>query len=423
MRDAKAAELCQRDVVELFRYLNPMWIVVIMQILEDLMAAGLFYPNPERYAAQLSQAGIDVDRMKVAMAAVLHKAGQSITGQKFTEIYGDKIRKLPGQQQREVLEYWRAGPRPGLVAGTAPVSPSIANESFFDKYVDMFTACKYDMNYKVPKDASFYYSPILQLTYNDGATLEMNIETDFPQPVFRFTPEGARDQMARGFIGRGGRIFPAKIAPRTTPRLYRARGEALRMQDEDFGRFATVGMTGVAFVLSVPAMPAGAPLEGLMATKVTRQRVAGVGQAASVVEQIESSLPGGARVISKGRGHVVYRLPEGQMRIRFDARGAKTLQGANPGRNYTKDGLAGLTNEGEVFVHEGRHRAIGAANGDAIPADLGGVSGQPHLLDLEFSEQVAQPGGVYVRNLNIDYTQVDVGAAEADRLWSERHGI
>jgi hypothetical protein len=386
------------------------------------MARGLFYPNPERYDNQLLRAGIYMDRMKVAMAAVLHKAGQSITDQKFNEIYGDKIRNLPVQQQREIQEYWRAGPRPGLLAGTAAVPSSIANVSF-DRYVDMFTECKYDMNYQVPRDASFYYSPILQLTYNDSVRIEIDIEKDFPQPVFNLTSEAARDKMAQGFIGRGGRIFPTIIAPRTVPRLYRARAEALRMQNEDFGVFASVAMTGVAFVLTVPAMPAGAAVAGGVSPKVVRQRVPGVGQTASVVDQIASSLPGGANVISKGRGHIVYRNAAGQMRIRFDARGAKTLQGANPGRTYTTDNLAGVTKEGEVFVHEGRHRAIGAAKGDVVPADLGGVPGQPHVLDLEFSEGVAQSGGVYVRNLNIDYTQPDVGAAEAERLWAQRHGI
>ena len=361
MHDPRAAELSKRDVPGLFRYLNPMWIVTIMQILEDLMNRGDFYPNPERYSAELVQAGIYVDRMKVAMAAVLHKAGRSITDQKFMELYGDKIRALNDpKQQREIQEYWRAGPRPGLIAGTAPVSPSVANVDFA-RYVDMFVQCKYDMNYNVPPDARFYYSPILQLTFADGARLEININTDFPTPPFELTSEAARDEMARGQIGAGGRIFPAKIAPRTVPRLYRARDEALRMQNEDFGAFANVAVTGVSFLLTVPAMPAGMAPELSMATKVTRQRVPGVGQTASLVDQIASRLPAGSRIVSKGRGHVVYRNASNQLRIRFDARGAKTLQGSNPGRNYTTDNLAGVTKEGEVFVHEGRHRAIGAA--------------------------------------------------------------
>ncbi|MGP0086204.1 MAG: hypothetical protein ACLP0B_21685, partial [Steroidobacteraceae bacterium] len=66
MHDAKADELCrQGDAAGLFRYLGPMWIVPIMQILEDLLARGLFYPNPGRYQQELKAAGLFVERMEV----------------------------------------------------------------------------------------------------------------------------------------------------------------------------------------------------------------------------------------------------------------------------------------------------------------------------------------------------------------------
>jgi len=150
------------------------------------------------------------------------------------------------------------------------VDPSIANAPFA-LYVDLFSECKYDVNYKVTN----YFSTILQLKYADGTTLELDIERDFS--LQNLTSEAARDAMAHGFIGRGGRIFPAKMVSRTVRRLWACRLEALDIQDEAFKDFARLAVTGVAFALSVPAMPAG-EMEGaaVASSKVTRRSVPGV---------------------------------------------------------------------------------------------------------------------------------------------------
>jgi hypothetical protein len=155
-------------------------------------------------------------------------------------------------------------------AGTAPVSPSIANVPW-EKYVDQFTECTYDVNYKVTN----YFSTTLQLKYRDAMSLELDIEKDFSEQ--NLTPEAARDAMAKGFIGRNGRIFPTVLMYRTTPRLWAVRAEAFRMQDEAFADFAHVAVAGVAAVLTVPAMAAGAPAEeaAVSNTRVTRRSVQG----------------------------------------------------------------------------------------------------------------------------------------------------
>jgi hypothetical protein len=282
MNDPRAEELCrQNDIVGLFRYLGPMWIVPCMQILEDLLSKGIFYPNPDRYQQELRSAGIFVERMEVAMAAVLHKNARQITDEKFEEIYKDKLNMLDktGQQRLEIRQFWNAGPKPGLLAGKQPISAAVANVGF-DKYVDLYADCIYDMNYKIPPDKSFAYSSILQVKYPDGTQIELDIEKDFiDQPM---TSNFVRDAMAMGRIGPGGRIFPAFMARGTVPRLWRMRMEAYRIQNEDFGTFATIAVTGVAFVLSTPAMPAGAIDEAALAsTKVTRRRVPGVRRASA----------------------------------------------------------------------------------------------------------------------------------------------
>jgi len=150
--------------------------------------------------------------------------------------------------------------------GSATVSPSIADVPF-DRYVDLFTECDYDVNYRVVK----YFSNILHLKYSDGTEIELDIEQDFVQKSM--TSEAARDAMAKGMIGRGGRIFPSELAPRTVPRLWAAREEALQIQEEAFADFAQLALTGVMFVLSVPAMPAGMLDEAELASvKATRGR-------------------------------------------------------------------------------------------------------------------------------------------------------
>src|SRR5215207_1895931 len=177
MHDPRATELArQNDIVGLFRYLGPMWIVPCLQILEDLLDKGLFYPNVSRYQQELRSAGIFVERMEVAMSAVLHKNARQITDEKFEEIYKDKLAMLDktGQQRLEIKQFWSAGAKPGLLAGKQPVSAAIGNVSW-EKYVDLFSDSKYDMNYKILPDKSFAYSSILQLRYPDGTPLELDI--------------------------------------------------------------------------------------------------------------------------------------------------------------------------------------------------------------------------------------------------------
>jgi RHS repeat-associated protein len=132
--------------------------------------------------------------------------------------------------------------------------------------------------------------------------------------------------------------------------------------------------------------------------------------------------PLGLSVQTGGPHHEIYTAADGTERIRFQAGQAVTLQEATPGRNYSTDSLAGLTKDGTVYVHEGRHRAIGAANGDTIPADVGGIPDRPGWLDYEFSRETAPSGGIPVRDLSIDNSQPDVSAAEADRIRRERYG-
>lgn len=94
------------------------------------------------------------------------------------------------------------------------------------------------------------------------------------------------------------------------------------------------------------------------------------------------------RTVVKGSTNfIIYTARDGTKRIRFRADAAVT---SNPPRSHapTNETLAGVTTDGRVVVHEGRHRAIGAAHGDEIPEHLGGVPDQPGWLDYEFSSNL-----------------------------------
>jgi PAAR motif len=131
-------------------------------------------------------------------------------------------------------------------------------------------------------------------------------------------------------------------------------------------------------------------------------------------------LPPGSKIIEEGPSYKVYETADGQQRIRFKADEAVTKQSANSGRTYTVDTRAGLNNEGKPFVYEGRHRAIGAAKGDTIPPDNGGVPDAPGYLDYEYEPTKTSETGVPVRDLSIDYTEPDVPASEAKKIRNQR---
>jgi RHS repeat-associated protein len=114
----------------------------------------------------------------------------------------------------------------------------------------------------------------------------------------------------------------------------------------------------------------------------------------------------------------IYYTPKGEKRIRFRASAAKTAQEANPGRNYSPDAEAGINIEGDVYVFEGRHRAAGAARGDFVPEELGGVPGKRGWLDYAYRSSTPDDIGLEVKNLKLDYTKKEASTpAEADLLW------
>ncbi|MBI4700578.1 MAG: DUF4150 domain-containing protein [Deltaproteobacteria bacterium] len=129
--------------------------------------------------------------------------------------------------------------------------------------------------------------------------------------------------------------------------------------------------------------------------------------------------PGSTVVEDRSPSYVRYRTADGEERMRFRAADAMTLQHANPGRNYTTDSLVGVNDAGQPYVFEGRHRAIGTAQGGTVHPSNGGVPDAPGYLDYPYTS-TSVSGGVPVRSLSIDHNEPDVDAAAADQLWNQR---
>src|SRR5262249_28859480 len=149
--------------------------------------------------------------------------------------------------------------------------PSVADLPY-ERIVDAYDDLNYDVNYKIPPDKSFAFSSILRVTYRDGVVVEFDVDTDFSSAPMTY--DQAREALAHAKVGRGGRIVPTVMNVLTTPRLWRARADALQAQDAEAAVFMGMALAPIAFVLSVPAMPAGALPEGAVMSKgVTRRAV------------------------------------------------------------------------------------------------------------------------------------------------------
>ncbi len=175
------------------------------------------------------------------------------------------------------------------------------------RYVDGFVDSEYNIDYKRGDGP---YSNVLLIKYYDGATLEFDIFNDLVERSM--TSEEGVEAMKQGRIGRGGRIFPSILAPRTAPRLFAVRNDALQMQNEEFKAFAQIAMAGVVVVLSVPAMPAGpSPATGVPSPKVTRRYKGAPLPQPATKTPADILMPGGSQIGKPGTSSGIRRLNGG----------------------------------------------------------------------------------------------------------------
>jgi RHS repeat-associated protein len=136
------------------------------------------------------------------------------------------------------------------------------------------------------------------------------------------------------------------------------------------------------------------------------------------------SLPPGAKIIWANPPKVIiYEMPDGSRRARFRADTALSFDEATRGRNYTTDSRLSVTPNGDPYVEEGRHRAIGVANyGSNVDPSNGGVPDAPGHLDYPYSGPTdpSMLPGKPVKGMTIDHGMPDMPKDQADQEWKKK---
>jgi hypothetical protein len=94
-------------------------------------------------------------------------------------------------------------------------------------------------------------------------------------------------------------------------------------------------------------------------------------------------LPKGAKVIKTGADYTVFEV-DGVPRIRFKAAHSRQVAPISARPNNSNNSMASVADDEKVYVFEGCHRAHGAACGDMIPPELGGVHDAPGVLEYNY---------------------------------------
>jgi hypothetical protein len=84
----------------------------ILDTLDALLKEKNFYPSVDRYSAELKAAGIFVQRMEVAMSAVMHKTAKQMSFDQFTSLYRAHLAQLPEDQRANIAKYYTGSSSP-----------------------------------------------------------------------------------------------------------------------------------------------------------------------------------------------------------------------------------------------------------------------------------------------------------------------
>jgi hypothetical protein len=139
-------------------------------------------------------------------------------------------------------------------------------------------------------------------------------------------------------------------------------------------------------------------------------------------EEILDGIPPSSIVEDHLPKYVVYRNADGELRIRFRAKDATLASHPTPGRNMTVDAEAAVDIDGNPAIIEGQHRTVGAAHGQTIPPELGGVPSAPGYLDFEFyPNHVRLEPGPRAEDAAIDDVP-DLSREDAIAEWERKYG-
>jgi hypothetical protein len=106
MIDRQVFAFVPGNITLVFQRLNGAPMYDILDTFDALLKEKNFYPNVGQYRAELDGAGIFVQRMEVAMSAVMSKNANPSSFGEFTSRNADKLAQLPEDQRANIVKYF-----------------------------------------------------------------------------------------------------------------------------------------------------------------------------------------------------------------------------------------------------------------------------------------------------------------------------
>ncbi|MEJ1157329.1 hypothetical protein [Prosthecomicrobium sp. N25] len=117
-------------------------------------------------------------------------------------------------------------------------------------YVDDWAGSYYSLSHRA---VGGNYSKFITLEYKDSVTIDINIDDIADTP--------SKPNAGEGTLGDGGRRFPPRMDPLSTPRIYSAKQKAIQAMAVAYADFLEVARDGIFFILTInplvaPVQPA-----------------------------------------------------------------------------------------------------------------------------------------------------------------------
>jgi len=127
------------------------------------------------------------------------------------------------------------------------------NTQPWQMYVDFYTAVYYDIDYK---HVGGNCSKWLMVHFADDTLIDVHMDLIFEESK---DPDTAEEMERHSHFGSGHRIFPQRMNPATTPRLYAAKKSAEEVMAQNLLNLMQAASTAVFFIITMPLQVMGNP--------------------------------------------------------------------------------------------------------------------------------------------------------------------
>jgi hypothetical protein len=138
------------------------------------------------------------------------------------------------------------------------------NTQPWQMYVDFYTAVYYDIDYK---HVGGNCSKWLMLHFGDDTLIDVHMDLIIEESV---DPDTAEEMQRQSHFGAGHRIFPQRMNPATTPRLYAAKKSAEEVMAQNLLNLMQAAKAAVFFIITMPLQVIGNPTGGALRRPIAR---------------------------------------------------------------------------------------------------------------------------------------------------------